>query len=78
MEPGDGLVIWNHELALAPVEPNPDLGPLAEVQLSEGYAVAASSYSQSGWALFSSAEDLTLFAGPIGPVSGRNFDRPGA
>jgi hypothetical protein len=52
--PFDGLVIWNHGFSLSPVGPldEGDLGPLVAVQLAEGYAVAASSYSQSGWALF--------------------------
>ncbi len=52
--PADGLVIWNHGIDLRPVGPvGPDaLGPLAEWQLAEGYAVAASSYSLTGWAVF--------------------------
>ncbi len=52
------LVIWNHGFSLAPVGPVTDLGPLADLQLSEGYAVAASSYQQSGWALFKTKNDL--------------------
>lgn len=52
------LVIWNHGFSLSPVGPVSDLGPLAfPVQLPEGYAVAASSYSQLGWALFNSKKD---------------------
>jgi hypothetical protein len=51
------LVVWNHGFSLSPVGPVSDLGPLAPVQLSEGYAVAASSYSQIGWALFRTAID---------------------
>src|SRR2546422_459761 len=46
------LVIWNHGFSLSPVGPVADLGPLSALQLSEGYAVAASSYQQIGWALF--------------------------
>jgi hypothetical protein len=56
--PADGLVIWNHGFSLSPIAPDPDLGPLAPVQLAEGYAVAASSYSLVGWALFETAQDL--------------------
>lgn len=56
-EAADGLVIWNHGFDLGPIEPEPDLGPLADVQLNEGYAVAASSYSLSGWAVFQTIED---------------------
>lgn len=52
------LVIWNHGFSLSPVGPVSDLGPLAAVQLSEGYAVAASSYQQIGWALFKTKNDL--------------------
>lgn len=57
--PADGLVIWNHGFSLDPVGPLDagDLGPLAPLQLSEGYAVAASSYSLSGWAVFETVAD---------------------
>ena len=50
--PADGLVIYNHGFDLDPPGPRPELGPLVDVQLAEGYAVAASSYSLNGWALF--------------------------
>lgn len=56
-EPANGLVIWNHGFDLGQPGPEPDLGPLAAVQLAEGYAVAASSYSLNGWALFKTLED---------------------
>lgn len=56
------LVIWNHGISLSPPGPVTDLGPLAAVQLAQGYAVAASSWRQSGWALFKSTEDVrTLY-----------------
>lgn len=55
-----GLVIWNHGYqgytATAP-ESNPSLGPLEDIVLSQGYAMAASSYSQTGWAVFNSHID---------------------
>ncbi len=51
-QPSGGLVIWNHGFSFDPVGPVTDLGPLVDVQLGEGYAVAASSYSLSGWAVF--------------------------
>lgn len=57
-QPGDGLVIWNHGFDLNPLHPAPDLGALAPLQLSQGYAVAATSYSQTGWALFNTLRDL--------------------
>ena len=53
------LVIWNHGYSFSPPGPNPDLGPLADVQLAQGYAVAASSYSQSQWAVFNTRRDLS-------------------
>ena len=52
------LVLWNHGFSLAPVGPVSDLGPLAALQLAEGYAIAASSYRMAGWAVFKSNEDL--------------------
>ena len=36
------------------VQAKPGLGPYAETILAEGYAMAASSYSQTGWAVFDS------------------------
>jgi hypothetical protein len=51
------LVIWNHGYSFSPPGPDPDLGPLADVQLIQGYAVAASSYSQSQWAVFATRRD---------------------
>jgi len=55
--PADGLVIWNHGFDLDPIEPNPSLGPLVDVQRAEGYAIAASSYSLTGWAVFETHKD---------------------
>jgi hypothetical protein len=60
------LVIWNHGYSLSPITPfaidplNPldGLGPLAALQFSEGYALAASTYRQVGWAVFKSNNDL--------------------
>ncbi|MFQ5946961.1 MAG: hypothetical protein ACE5NC_12075, partial [Anaerolineae bacterium] len=52
------LVIWNHGFSFVDIGPVADLGPLAALQLLEGYAVAASSYSQRGWALFQTEKDL--------------------
>jgi hypothetical protein len=51
------LVIQNHGFSLSPIGPVGDLGALAALQLSEGYAVAASSYQQIGWALFKTKND---------------------
>ncbi|MDX1501839.1 MAG: hypothetical protein R3325_05705 [Thermoanaerobaculia bacterium] len=54
------LVIWNHGFDLGPVGPVDDTGPLALVHLLEGYATAASSYRQNGWAVFDTSRDLEL------------------
>jgi hypothetical protein len=51
------LAIWNHGFGLSPLGPVSDLGPLRDVQLAEGYAVAASSYQQIGWAIFKTKND---------------------
>jgi hypothetical protein len=66
------LVIWNHGFSLNPVGPVSDLGPLSALQLSEGYAVAASSYQQIGWALFHTKNDLQNMLG----VFKANFGNP--
>lgn len=62
------LVIWNHgfdttgpirELTMADLGPSSASGiSLADIQLAEGFAVAASSYQQIGWALFKTKNDL--------------------
>ncbi len=57
-QPADGLVIFNHGYSFDPVGPVTNMGPLAGVQLLEGYAVAASSYSLSGWAVFRTLTDV--------------------
>ena len=56
--PAKGLVIWNHGYSFNPIGPVTDLGPLVDLQISEGYAVAASSYSLSQWAVFNTKADL--------------------
>lgn len=38
----------------ADVQPNPSLGPFADAVISQGFAMAASSYTQTGWAVFDS------------------------
>ncbi len=52
------LVINNHGFDFNPPAPNPGLGSLAPLMLAEGYAVAASSYSNCCWTLFSTKQDL--------------------
>lgn len=52
------LVLWNHGYSFSPPDDEVDLGPLADLQLAEGYAVAASSYRDSQWAVFKTDRDL--------------------
>lgn len=66
------LVIWNHGFSLGPQEEVPSLGPLEVLQLAEGYAVAASSYRQPGWATFRIQQDLKN----LYDVFRRNFGEP--
>jgi hypothetical protein len=66
------LVINNHGFSFGAPTPNPGLGALAPLMLSEGYAVAASSYSQCCWALFSTQQDLNRLLG----VFEANFGAP--
>jgi len=68
-----GLVIYNHGFDLGAIVPStPSLGPLAGLMLSEGYAVAASSYQQNGWALYKTKNDLQNLVG----VFKANFGTP--
>jgi len=64
------LVIWNHGFSLSEPGPVSDLGPLVDIQLPEGYAVAASSYRLNGWAVFKTNPDLralvSTFVGEFG------------
>ncbi len=69
---GDRLVLVNHGYDIGPISDNPDFGPavLRQRMLAKGYAIAASSYSQRGWALFQTARDhrelVTAFAARFG------------
>jgi hypothetical protein len=49
-----GVPVSGKDLFPHPVS---DLGPIADLQLSEGYAIASSSYSQRSWALFTAPDD---------------------
>ncbi|MBX3688679.1 hypothetical protein [Dokdonella sp.] len=67
---GDAIVLYQHGFDLNPPEGPPDLGPLKDLALSEGYAVAASSFRTRGWALFHAIDDnrdlLEVFAQRFG------------
>ena len=58
-QPGNGLVLINHGFTLDSPRPNPSLGEavLRTKILSQGFAIAASSYSDSGWATFRIGQD---------------------
>lgn len=66
---GDGLVVFQRDLSFE-LDLAPDLGPLAQLQLEQGYAVVASGYSQAGWAVFASGRDnaelVERFAADVG------------
>jgi hypothetical protein len=66
------LVINNHGFDFAPPGPNPGLGGLAPLMLAEGYAVAASSYSNCCWTLFTTQQDINRLIG----VFEANFGPP--
>jgi hypothetical protein len=57
--PGNGLVLINHGYTLDRPSANPSLGETAlrNRMLQQGYAIAASSYSDSGWAVFRIGQD---------------------
>jgi hypothetical protein len=67
------LVINNHGFDFNPPAPNPGLGPLAPLQLAQGYAVAASSYSNCCWTLFSTKKDINRLI----EIFTDNFGAPG-
>jgi hypothetical protein len=54
---GDTVVFYQHGLDFTTPANAPGLGPLRDIMLSEGYAVAATSYRQRGWALFTAIDD---------------------
>jgi hypothetical protein len=54
---GDALVLYQHGLDFTTPAGTPGLGPLRSVMLEEGYAIAATSYRERGWALFTAIED---------------------
>jgi hypothetical protein len=74
---GDSLILFQHGLSFDPPAPNPDLGPLKNLQLSEGYAIAASSFRQRSWALFSAPDDNVVGVSACGRFARLGYrDRP--
>lgn len=54
---GDPLVLYQHGFNFDASLSDPSLGPLRDLQLAEGYAIAATSFSQRGWAVFTAIDD---------------------
>ena len=54
--PGDPLVVVNHGYSLD-FDDSPSLGPLVDLQLAQGYAVAASGFRTRGWGPYTALED---------------------
>jgi hypothetical protein len=54
---GDTVVLYQPGLDFETPSDPPGLGPLRSLMLSEGYAIASTSYASRGWALFSAIDD---------------------
>jgi hypothetical protein len=67
---GDALVMYQHGFDISPATDPPGLGPLRSVMLAEGYAVAATSYRQRGWALFTAIDDNQELLDVFTPIAG--------
>jgi hypothetical protein len=67
---GGPLVMYQHGFNFSEASGAPGLGPLRDVMLAEGYAVAATSFSQRGWAVFRAMDDnrelLDIFTDRVG------------
>ena len=76
---GTGLVIFNHGFSLEPISTDPSLGPdvLKQRMLQQGYALAASSFSQSGWATFQARTDLRELLVAVQSALGKNLTQIG-
>lgn len=68
-QPGDGLVLYQHGLNFS-LDTDPGLGPLRDIALQEGYAVAGSGFSTRGWALLQAVDEnkelLDIFRRDVG------------
>ena len=49
--------MYQHGLDFSVATNPPGLGPLSDVMQAEGYAIAATSYRQKGWAVFTAIPD---------------------
>lgn len=68
-ESGDGLVLYQHGLNFSP-DVDPGLGPLRDIALQQGYAIAGSGFSSRGWALLRAVDEnkelLEIFRRDVG------------
>lgn len=55
-QPGDGLVLMQHGFVFVP-DTEPTLGPSPARMLEDGYAIAASGYRDTGWAVAAAVDD---------------------
>lgn len=66
---GGPLVLYQHGLNFS-LDDDPGLGPLRDIALQQGYAIAASGFSQRGWALFRALDEnrelLEIFRQQVG------------
>lgn len=66
---GDGLVLYQHGLNFA-ADVDPGLGPLRDIALQQGYAIAGSGFSSRGWALLRAVDEnkelLEIFRRDVG------------
>ncbi|MBL8300497.1 MAG: hypothetical protein JNN30_19335 [Rhodanobacteraceae bacterium] len=67
--PGGSLVLYQHGLNFSP-DSDPGLGPLRDIALEQGYAIAASGFSSRGWALLRAVDEnkelLDIFRRDVG------------
>lgn len=56
-KPGGAVVFYQHGFDFSTPSGPPGLGPLKDIALKEGYAIAASSFRERGWALFDAIDD---------------------
>ncbi|TDR47684.1 hypothetical protein DFR29_102344 [Tahibacter aquaticus] len=66
---GDGLVMYQHGLNFA-ADDDPGLGPLRDIALQQGFAIAGSGFTSRGWALLRAVDEnkelLQIFRRDVG------------
>ncbi|WP_313919348.1 hypothetical protein [Tahibacter sp.] len=66
---GDALVLYQHGLNFSP-DNDPGLGPLRDLALEQGYAIAGSGFTSRGWALLRAVDEnkelLEIFRRDVG------------